>query len=700
MNVRLQTRSSRQSLRAMANRLLLRFSPLVLAGMLLPLGMAGCSDSDEVEACEGQECDNGPGDDSGTPLDDAGADVSDGDSSVDADGGEKPMTASATIGAEGGTIEVLGLALSVPAGALSEDKLLTVTRTSQGAPEGASKGGYTMLYRFDPEGLVFDLPVSVSFSLSPAFLSKPLAVFWSELGDENSFENIGGTKGKDAIVAETSHFSQAFVGEPFDSDGGTDGGPTGDAGPDADSGPEYSAPQPRDLNPQEVIVGSGDLPMIVRFRDAAPPLTPETVFRANGTDIPTFPDSLSTLGTIIPASYFATKGTVVITAFTPGMGESEPLELEVVDTGNSAPTITSVSPNNMARTSGDTIVVSGSGFLNNAKCFFGVTSTSVTFVDSSQVKCSLNASHTQTAGDIDFRIVNPGPGGGASNSWPFTISGSNPTAEITSIEPSTLGQGTSTYRIKLLGSDFLPTMRLHAIRGSEETPIHFIQGATQSSGFGVLPSALLATPGDIVIRATNPTPGGGSGSTATLQVIAGNPTPQITFATGNLKKGESGQTITIKGSGFGAFSSVKAIEAGVTMPNASVTATELVANVPDSVVANTGTFTFRVVNAGPGGGESESQKVRVTAAPKLTSISPSSVQAGSGAFVLTLNGEDLDQGYGAVQIASTRLSPSSTGASWKVNVPADVIASAGALDVILHLEVSGPSNALTLTVTP
>lgn len=697
------------------DKLFARLSPFVLAGMLLPLGMVGCSGSEDA-TCQGQDCKSGSAgsgddDDSGSPADDAGPDGSD-DGGIITDGGEKPTTAAATIGADGGTIEIMGLVLSIPAGALSEDKLVTVTRTSQPAPTDVAKAAYTPLYRFDPEGLVFDLPVSVAFSLSKEFLSKPLTVFWSKHEEPNAYEDVSGTLGKEAIVAQVTHFSTGFVGEANEAedggivDGGNDAEPDIDGGGDADSGPvddggtQDPIPELTTLSSSQALHGTGDLPITVGFRDGRGP-TGETILRANGLDLPTYRYSALALTTLVPASFLANAGTVHITAFSPRVGESNALDIKVVAAGNGAPKITQVSPSTVAQDTqtNTTIVVTGSAFISGATCFLGPFPATLSFANQGQVNCSLSAYAQRTAGDLPVRIVNPGPGGGASNAGSLTISGTNPPGEITAVVPSELGQNTSTIAVEITGTGLLPTTRIEAIVGSETHPLEFQYpyGILQKP-MVVLPSFLLEAPGTIVLRAINQAPGGGSGATATLEVVAGNPTPQLTNVSPvQLKKGQSGQELKLTGSGFGAFSTVEETGTSTALSIKSFTNTQIVATVPDALVSQTGTLLLRVVNPGPGGGASTSRPITVVAPPTLTSITPSTVIAGSGSFQLTVQGTGLDQpGYRVIRVGTTQLFP---GEGWTVTVPANVITTPGTLDVIAGIEGIGNSNALPLTVT-
>ncbi len=116
-------------------------------------------------------------------------------------------TASLTVGAGGGTLELEDLELHVPAGAVAAGTVITVTVESAAPP--APFTGFSPVFRFEPAGLVFDEPVTVRlpFDGDPAVAS----VFWTTLGAAAYAPVATRTEGRIAIV-ESTHFSSAFVG--------------------------------------------------------------------------------------------------------------------------------------------------------------------------------------------------------------------------------------------------------------------------------------------------------------------------------------------------------------------------------------------------------------------------------------------------------------------------------------------------------
>lgn len=119
---------------------------------------------------------------------------------------ERPADAEVTravVGPEGGVLSGQGVTLTIPPGALVEPRELSLTTTVADAPSTA----ISPVFRFEPEGLEFDLPVHVSVNVADDAVGT---LYWSKSGAAG-FEPAGLAGGG---VAEgfTSHFSEAYVG--------------------------------------------------------------------------------------------------------------------------------------------------------------------------------------------------------------------------------------------------------------------------------------------------------------------------------------------------------------------------------------------------------------------------------------------------------------------------------------------------------
>ncbi|NOY92836.1 MAG: hypothetical protein GXP55_16750 [Deltaproteobacteria bacterium] len=120
-----------------------------------------------------------------------------------------PLTgsASALIDGSGGELSLSGLRVEIPAGALSEPTMVTVTATDDAAPSGLTL--YSRVLRFAPEGLRFARPIRVTIPFAGD--ARYASVYWTTEGGQAFSALPTAIDGHDAS-AETSHFSRAFVG--------------------------------------------------------------------------------------------------------------------------------------------------------------------------------------------------------------------------------------------------------------------------------------------------------------------------------------------------------------------------------------------------------------------------------------------------------------------------------------------------------
>jgi hypothetical protein len=143
-------------------------------------------------------------------IDDAGTDAGLPDAGEDGgkDGG---VNVTKIVDSSGGTVEASdGLTLTFPPGAL--DKATTIhIESTEASAAGVTRAGAA--YLFEPSGLVFLTPITISIPFSPAQPGK-LFLYWSKAGDDKSFEPITGTVSGNLYTASVTHFSKGFVGYP------------------------------------------------------------------------------------------------------------------------------------------------------------------------------------------------------------------------------------------------------------------------------------------------------------------------------------------------------------------------------------------------------------------------------------------------------------------------------------------------------
>jgi hypothetical protein len=125
----------------------------------------------------------------------------------------------------------------------------------------------------------------------------------------------------------------------------------------------------------------------------------------------------------VPAADLAASGMLDVQVINPGPGGGTSATVTVtVGAVNPVPVITSLSPA-FASPGGPafTLHVTGASFVIGAQAFFGSTALPTTMVDANHVDADVPSSLLATAGTFDVVVVNPVPGGGASNAVPFMV---------------------------------------------------------------------------------------------------------------------------------------------------------------------------------------------------------------------------------------------------------------------------------------
>jgi hypothetical protein len=154
--------------------------------------------------------------DAGSAVADAGSAVVDADSAV-ADASSGLERATVTVGAAGGTVSAGGALLSIPPGALAADTEITMSVSADPAPAGYA--AYSPLYRFEPEGLAFAEPASISIPFAipaggdpdnPGSDPRLATIFWSRRG-ASGFERTAAKIAGGVATASVTHFSAGFA---------------------------------------------------------------------------------------------------------------------------------------------------------------------------------------------------------------------------------------------------------------------------------------------------------------------------------------------------------------------------------------------------------------------------------------------------------------------------------------------------------
>ncbi len=182
------------------------------------------------------------------------------------------------------------------------------------------------------------------------------------------------------------------------------------------------SPRPAVLSPNVASPGGSDFQLFVLGRNF---ITGATV-RWNGADRPTILNSGSQLRATITAADIAASGTATVTVFNPGPGGGVSSGLQFnISPGNPAPTLTRLDPNiGAAGGANVSISVFGTGFVSSSVAQWNGMALPTNVVSSIQLTAQVPAANLAMAtggSPAIVTVVTPGPGGGTSNTLPFSV---------------------------------------------------------------------------------------------------------------------------------------------------------------------------------------------------------------------------------------------------------------------------------------
>jgi trimeric autotransporter adhesin len=371
--------------------------------------------------------------------------------------------------------------------------------------------------------------------------------------------------------------------------------------------------------------------------------------------------------------------------------------------GSQAPTVTSISPTSVAAGSGNlTLTLNGSGFLSSTTVQVGGAAEQTAYVSTTQITAIIPASQLASGAQLPVVALNGSSSSGSGT--PIDLQVSNPSPTITSVGPSVVLAGSTAATIQVTGSGFVPTTQIQ-VNGSSRTTV-FVS-ATQVNL--TLSAADLAAAGSLSLTAVNAAPGGGTSTAATVAV--NNPTPVVLgLKPYTILTGAGASTITVTGVNFVATSTVTVN--GASVPTTFVSSTQLTFSLANQTTAQVDSIS--VTNPAPGGGTASAGTLGVlapTAAPVISSVSPTQIVEGSALTYLYVYGSNILQevGTGSYYLTSTVLwngTPLTTVTAYYTGtddeivaaVPASLLTTVGNATVTVTSTVATPSTSNPVTV--
>ena len=290
-------------------------------------------------------------------------------------------------------------------------------------------------------------------------------------------------------------------------------------------------------------------------------------------------------------------------------------------TSSAALTVSAVSPSSVAAGAAATLTVTGTGFTTTTAVQVNGTALPTTFVSSTQVTASIAAGQFATAGMVTVSVSDKGVTAAGTTA---SLEVDNPLPAITGINPASAIVGSGATNVTVAGTGFISSTTVN-VNGTARPTTY--TSATQV--VVALTASDLATTGSLSLTAVNPTPGGGVSAPATFTAV--NPAPTAGAVNPSSVDGGSitNTLLTVSGSNF-VPSSVVRID-GTARATTYVSSTTLNAALTPADQASARTLPVVVVTPAPGGGTSAAVSVTINVNPQpvLSSVSPSSIVAGS-----------------------------------------------------------------------
>jgi len=239
---------------------------------------------------------------------------------------------------------------------------------------------------------------------------------------------------------------------------------------------------------------------------------------------------------------------------------------------------------------------------------------------------------------------------------------------LSSLSPSSTAAGGSSFGLTVNGAGFDCGAVVYWNTTSLTT---LVDSATQLGA--LVPASLIASPGTASITVFQD---GASTNALTFTITGAAPTLS-SLSPSSALAGSAGFTLTVNGSGFDSTAAVH--WNGASLPTSFVSAPELTASVPASDITTAGTASISVTQDT---GASGSLTFTINnPMPVLSSIKPTSTNAGGPAFTLTVKGSAFVSGstihWNSTPLTTTFVSATKLTAS----VPASLIASSGTASI-------------------
>ncbi|MCZ2151534.1 MAG: putative Ig domain-containing protein [Bryobacterales bacterium] len=451
------------------------------------------------------------------------------------------------------------------------------------------------------------------------------------------------------------------------------------------------APVLSSLSPASVYSGGLAFTLQVVGRNFLAPILPSegppypgSVIYFNGQPLTTVYDSPMQLHATVPATLVSTPGTVPVTVQNYDEQISNTLQFTIAG----APTLTKLTPDTTAAGSAQfTLVLEGTNFNPNVRVEWNGDPLT-TYVDSStSLRAIVDAGRVFNSGV--YPVLVRAPEGLTSNTLNFTVTGNNPA--ITSLSPDTFAAGSPLSQLTVNGTGFQSDAVVYWNTTALVTAF-----VSDTKLMAVAPANLLATPGVAQIQVRNIR---AQTVSATRDLPVTGTGPAITsLAPNQAQTGSPQLTLTVNGINFLSGATVRLNN--VDLATTFVSATQLTAIVPATLLAASGDFPVIVRNPDSQLSPPATFTVSPNAVPpQITTLTPSTVTPGGPAFTLAVQGSGFQSGavvrWNGQDLTTIFVSATALTAG----VPQTLIAAAGTAMILVHNPNGLNSNQVSFPIT-
>lgn len=312
-----------------------------------------------------------------------------------------------------------------------------------------------------------------------------------------------------------------------------------------------------------------------------------------------------------------------------------------------------------------TLTVNGTGFLTGAAIQWNGAPLTTKVVSATQLTASVAATLIANSGSATIDVSS---GGSLSSQVTFPINA--PTPVLTSISPTSVTATGLVFTLTATGTGFVQESQIEWNGSALPTTFVSATQLTASVQAGLISAAGTAT---VVTNS-----GGANSASLTFTI---NPPPNIvSMSPASATAYGAAFTLTVTGTGFASGATVQ--WEGSALVTKVVSATQLTASVPASVIGGAGAADILVVS---GGVSSAVFQLPINPPPPaITTLSPTSAIATAVAFTLTVNGTGFMQSA-SVLWNGAPLSTTFAGESQlTAYVPASLIATSGSASVTVN----------------